>query len=138
MSILHSIEEGEANFKSSFDEYDAMFPVCRNTAGRKLNNKKEIFWCKAYNKGSCSEESPHKAMVQVSKKPCSTSVPTAGSRERKKNMQTLILSVLKKSYEVLWICKLKHMDANLNSQRHSKTEIMMLMKFLFRIVVAQM
>lgn len=64
MSILHSIEEGEATFKSTFNEYDPMFPVKRSTMqNKKQITRKETFWCKAYNKGQCSEESPHKAMV---------------------------------------------------------------------------
>lgn len=64
MSILHAIEEGEANFKSSFDEYDPMFPVKRYSSQHKKGaNKRDSFWCRAYNRGQCSEDSPHKATV---------------------------------------------------------------------------
>lgn len=61
MSILHAIEEGEANFKSSFDDYDLLFPV-RKLSTQK-NSKREVYWCRAYNRGQCTEESGHKLMI---------------------------------------------------------------------------
>lgn len=64
MSILHAIEEGDANFRSQFDEYDSMFPVKRHTTNtKKAVSKRDTFWCRAYNKGQCGEDTPHKAMV---------------------------------------------------------------------------
>lgn len=63
MSILHSIEEGESNFKSSFDEFDSLFPVKRNVLQPKKTGKKEVYWCRAYNKGQCTEESGHKTLI---------------------------------------------------------------------------
>lgn len=64
MSILHAIEEGEANFTATFDEYDSMFPVRRhNTQNKKTINRKDVFWCRAYNRAQCVEEAPHKATI---------------------------------------------------------------------------
>lgn len=64
MSILHSIEEGDANFKSSFDEFDPMFPIKRQlNTNKKPSTKRDTYWCRAYNRGLCTEESPHKASI---------------------------------------------------------------------------
>lgn len=66
ISILHSLEEGEAQWDSSFDHYDMAFPVRHTPAprgGKRAETKRDVFWCKDYNKSTCSLESGHKAMV---------------------------------------------------------------------------
>lgn len=64
MAILHSIEEGEASFSSSFAEYDQVFPVKGLGKTKNTTAKRDgTFWCRDYNKGSCQLESGHKAQV---------------------------------------------------------------------------
>ena len=48
---------------SSFNESDGSFPpkdIPRKTA---MNNKKEICWCKEFNKGTCTESGSHMGPV---------------------------------------------------------------------------
>lgn len=63
MAILHSIEEGEASFSSTFSEYDQVFPVKHGNRISKNGNRRETFWCREYNRGNCTLESGHKAMI---------------------------------------------------------------------------
>lgn len=63
MAILHSIEEGEASFDSTFGEYDQVFPVRTTSTKFKPGFKREVFWCRDFNRGSCAQDSGHKAMI---------------------------------------------------------------------------
>lgn len=62
MAILHSIEEGEANFQSTFNEYDQVFPVKQISKGKTFN-KRDVFWCREYNRETCALDSGHKATI---------------------------------------------------------------------------
>lgn len=61
-AILHSIEEGDANWQSTFREYDHVFPV-RNVSRPKMGKARDVFWCREFNRGDCKLESGHKALV---------------------------------------------------------------------------
>lgn len=63
IAILHSIEEGESTWKSTFDSYDPVFPVKMKSLNKKFAGKKDVFWCRAFNRGECSQESGHKAVI---------------------------------------------------------------------------
>lgn len=60
--ILHSLEEGDATWTATFDEYDMAFPI-KMISGRTQMLKRETFWCREFNKGTCIQESAHKALV---------------------------------------------------------------------------
>lgn len=61
--ILHRLEEGEATWSDTFDEYDMVFPTKVTGTTKASNTKRDIFWRRDYNKGLCTLESGHKAMV---------------------------------------------------------------------------
>lgn len=60
--ILHRLEEGEATWSATFDEYDMAFPI-RVSVNKGVPGKREVFWCKDFNKGACSLDSGHKATI---------------------------------------------------------------------------
>lgn len=68
-SILHRLEEGEATWSDTFDEYDMVFPIKMSTAPKPAAYKREVFWCKDFNKATCNLESGHKATIAGKERP---------------------------------------------------------------------
>ena len=68
-AILSSIEEGEANWNSSFRHYDLMCPVIVKTKAEKTMTRSQTptmcrdYFCKEFQKGECLLTSPHKAWI---------------------------------------------------------------------------
>ena len=72
-AILGSIEEGEANWTSSFSHYDLMCPPpviesFRQGGGtsKGCTPSKKDFFCKDFQKGECSQVAPHKMWIRNS------------------------------------------------------------------------
>ena len=77
-AILSSIEEGEAEWTSSFGHYDMMCPAPalieqkheykgEKTAQIKTKTQKTCdYFCREFQKGDCEQQSPHKAWVRNS------------------------------------------------------------------------
>lgn len=61
--ILHRLEEGEATWSATFDEYDMAFPIKISHNRGSTTGKREVFWCKDFNKGTCTLDSGHKATI---------------------------------------------------------------------------
>lgn len=89
-AIIESIEMGDADWTTGFDYYESLLPppptVLINLKRlqddltqkeKKKDNKKkdtksdknEVFWCKDYQKGTCSEPGPHMAQLKADEKP---------------------------------------------------------------------
>ena len=70
-AVVDSIELGEETWNSDFSHYETMVPLGRSVerkekgADRKKTDKLEAYWCKAYNKTGCNQNSPHMAIVKV-------------------------------------------------------------------------
>lgn len=60
-AMLHAIEEGDATFQSTFNEFNAVFPV--KNVSKTNTGRRETYWCRDFNKGDCSLESGHKAII---------------------------------------------------------------------------
>ena len=77
-AILSSIEEGEASWTSTFGHYDLMCPYTPHADNDTKSDSKSInsrttrsgtqikkdFFCKEFQKGDCTQQSPHKAWVK--------------------------------------------------------------------------
>ena len=68
-AVMDSIELGEESWTSDFSHYESMVPYGRQVKSSKDGEKEkkkdkiDIYWCKAYNKGTCSENSPHLTQI---------------------------------------------------------------------------
>ena len=76
-AIISSIEEGEAQWSSSFGHYDLMCPAPSGDTAEKCSNKsitlarpkqlgKRDFFCKEFQKGECRQGAPHKGWIHNS------------------------------------------------------------------------
>lgn len=67
VGILQSLEEGEAQWTSTFDQYDMVFSIRQKDSKSKPASKPgprpDTYWCRDYNRTTCSLESGHKALV---------------------------------------------------------------------------
>ena len=77
-AIIEEVEMGEVTWVSDFSHYENMVPCVQRPESRvvekqtqKQKEKMEVYWCKLYQKGNCTEKSPH--MVQL--KPDEPAVP---------------------------------------------------------------
>ena len=71
-AVLESIELGEETWNSDFSHYETMITQAREVGNKELHTKPqkmELFWCKAYQKGKCTESLPHLAIVRPDEPP---------------------------------------------------------------------
>lgn len=87
-SIIESIEMGDADWTSCFDSHESLLPPApsvlaafkkaqeeksaKDQEKKKDNEMKksaEVFWCKDYQKGTCTEAGPHMAQLKPDEKP---------------------------------------------------------------------
>ena len=72
-AVLESIELGEETWENDFGHYETMVPCVKHT--EKLSKEKtehkegkkdkvDLYWCKNYNKGTCTEKEPHMATLK--------------------------------------------------------------------------
>ena len=71
-AIVGSIEEGEAEWTNSFSHYDLMCPAPAFEYREKFSStkskipQKRDYFCKEYQRGDCSQPSPHRAWIRSS------------------------------------------------------------------------
>lgn len=84
-AIIESMEMGEAEWWHSFDSYESLLPPAASILEKLRKDDKwkdkekdkdskktpESFWCKDYQKGLCSESSPHQLQLKPDEKPVS-------------------------------------------------------------------
>ena len=68
-AIISSIEEGDADWSSSFGHYDMMCPPVNETEHKEQKLKprttqKREFYCREYQKGECQLQNPHRACIK--------------------------------------------------------------------------
>ena len=72
-AVLESIELGEEEWTSDFSHYETMIVPGRNLQAKSQDRgrvtRSEVYWCKAYQRGSCTERSPHMAQVRMDEAP---------------------------------------------------------------------
>ena len=78
-AIIESVEMGEALWTDDFSHYEMMLPA---GAGQMMEVKREweehrkpkerkieVYWCKAYQRGGCTDKSPHMAHIRAEDPP---------------------------------------------------------------------
>lgn len=80
-AIIESIEMGEADWQDGFQFYETLLPpsqailekLKKEEKGKEKEKeekkKTEVFWCKEYQKGMCTEGSPHSFQLKPDEKP---------------------------------------------------------------------
>ena len=76
--MIESVELGEEDWTSNFSHYESMLVTVSKSEGgdkdkhdyrRKDRDKSDIFWCKAYQRNTCNESSPHMAHLKPDEPP---------------------------------------------------------------------
>ena len=77
--VIESVELGEAHWTDDFGHYETMIPMavsgghgeCREVEEhrRAKDRKVEVFWCKAYQKNTSSDKSPHMSQIKPDEPP---------------------------------------------------------------------
>ena len=74
-AVIESIEMGEEQWTSDFGHYEMMVPcagrqeIKERDKGEKRKEKTEVFWCKQFQRGNCSERSPHMMQLKMDEPP---------------------------------------------------------------------
>lgn len=81
-AIIESIEMGDADWWNSFDNFESLLPPPMYVLEKlkkedKKDEKKdkdgkrtgEVFWCRDYQRGMCTENSPHSCQLKADEKP---------------------------------------------------------------------
>ena len=72
-AIIESVEIGEAEWMDSFEHYENMITLQQTVEHRReyepRDRKPEVYWCKAYQWGSCTEKTPHMAQIKQDEPP---------------------------------------------------------------------
>ena len=74
--MIESVELGEASCLDDFSHYETMISVVGpqekkdgDEHRRSKDRKKEVFWCKGYQRKSCTEKSPHMVVIKGDEPP---------------------------------------------------------------------
>ena len=93
--IIESVELGEASWVEDFGHYETMIPVHTTTDIKResehhrgtKDRKVETYWCKAYQRNTCTERSLHMALIRHDEPPalmvhvCASCMQKEGRRE---------------------------------------------------------